>query len=211
MKRKDDHLRYQQNYFDQAVEFFCRPIPEDVEARTAQIVESAISSGSESVLDVGTGTGVLIEHMKRLGVSESAIVACDLSANMLEEAKKRYAQVTFIQSDVDALPDDLGPFDAVFFNGCFVNMYDQLGTLRKCSRLLRKCAGARPARLVISHPMGRVFTEELQARTPDLVAHPLPRRAQLESWAAQLNMHLSSYRDEQLLYLAILQTVSNGS
>src|SRR5215212_626689 len=68
-------------------------------------------SGSERVLDSGTGTGALAFAIAPL-VRE--VVGVDLVPEMLAEARRRapeFPNVTFVEGDVTRLAGDLGAFD----------------------------------------------------------------------------------------------------
>jgi len=68
-------------------------------------------SGSERVLDGGTGTGALAFAIAPL-VRE--VVAVDVVPEMLAEARRRadeFPNVTFVEGDVTRLPPELGSFD----------------------------------------------------------------------------------------------------
>ena len=54
------HAELQRNYFDNIACGFTQPIPADVEARTQTIVGAARLGEESRVLDIATGTGVLI-------------------------------------------------------------------------------------------------------------------------------------------------------
>src|SRR5271170_719597 len=120
-EEKQEHDRLQQSYFDERVDIFKLPIPPDVQDRTRSIIASSKLNADSRVLDVATGTGVLVEHFLAAGVKESAILGCDLSSSMLAEARSRYPAVRFWHGDFLDLPIETGPFDAVFFNACFGN------------------------------------------------------------------------------------------
>src|SRR5262249_9850186 len=107
------HAEFQRAYFDKLANGFTQPIPADVEARTARMVEAAALGAGSRVLDVGTGTGVLIAHFLRAGVKAENITGCDLSSNMLKQARDRYPDVTFWQGDFLDFPPEQGPFDAI--------------------------------------------------------------------------------------------------
>lgn len=69
-----------------------------------------------------------------------------------------------------ALPAQQGPFDAVFFNSVFGNLYDPH------EALLRACFLSRPGSyIVISHPLGRAWHERFRAANLQLVPHELPQ------------------------------------
>ena len=123
------HNQYQKNIFTEAYEEFCKSIPVEVEENLKQIVASVSLLGGEHVLDVGTGTGVLIPYIRKYGSID--IVACDLTQIMLEKAREKHDGVTFWLGDVIDLPSSLGLFDVVFFNAMFGNVWNQRRILQK--------------------------------------------------------------------------------
>lgn len=196
-ENRRQHNLYQRQVFDKKVEFFRQPIPEDVQLRTEQIVDAANLKLGDRVLDVGTGTGVLIPHIQRFGVWE--IIGCDLSEPMLAEARMRYPEVQFWCGDVVDFPSELGRFDAVFFNAVFGNMWDQRQTLSVSTKLLTE-----GGRIIISHPMGAAFAEKLAAEDPKMVPHPLPDKERLADLIRELPLTVEIFRDEKDLYLCVL-------
>lgn len=201
MKSRDEHIEFQRSYFNRVVDFFRQPLPEDVEKRTREIVQVAGVNADDRILDVGTGTGVLIQYMLEFGVPAESITGCDLSSEMLSEAAKRYPGVKFIQSDIDKLPLEAGPFTKVFFNGCFGNMYDPVATLRHTSELL-----APGGMVILSHPLGNTFLQGLQEREPELVLSLLPHESKLLEWSARIKLNLVAIRDIDYFYMAVLKT-----
>ncbi len=199
-RRKKEHLDFQRSYFDRNVDFFKQPIPDEVIERSREIASNIVANSSVRILDVGTGIGAFLKYYHECGVDYGNILACDLSAGMLAEARKRYPQVNFWQGDVLDLADDSGPFDLAVFNACFGNIIDQKKVLKKVRGLLSESG-----RIAISHPMGNQFVSELKAREPELVITLMPDKTTLEGWANELSMKLAIYRDEDCLYLALLE------
>jgi SAM-dependent methyltransferase len=193
------HAEQQRAYFDQRTFVFAQPIPAAVQKRTRTIVEAAGLDSQARVLDVGTGIGVLVPHFLSQGVRPQNITGCDLSPNMLHEARRRYPDVRFWQGDFLEFPSDFGTFDAIFFNACFGNFYDQGKVLEKAAALL-----SGDGSLVISHPMGARFVAQLRAAEPEIVPHCLPGRQVLLEWATGLGLILDTFVDEADLYIAIL-------
>ncbi len=196
------HNLYQQRVFEENVDFFRQPIPEDVQRRTAEIVAAAKLKPGDRVLDVGTGIGVLIPHIQRFGVRD--ITGCDLSEPMLAEARKRHPEVKFWCGDVIDFPPALGPFDAIFFNAVFGNMWDQRETLKVSAGLLKH-----HGRIIISHPMGAAFAEKLAAEDPKMVPHPLPSKDRVAELIRDLPVDVQVLRDENDLYLCVLKQREN--
>ena len=197
---RQQHNRYQQRVFDTSVECFRQAIPADVEERTEQIVAAANLKAGDRVLDVETGIGVLIPYIQRCGVR--FIVGCDLSAAMLSEAQKRYLKVRFWRGDVVDLPREMGPFDVVFFNAVFGNMWNQRHALLSSAAHLTATG-----RIIVSHPMGATFAEQLRANDPKMVLHPLPSEKRTAELIRGLPLRLQCFSDQELLYLCILEHV----
>ena len=109
MDNRQAHNRYQRALFRDEVDRFREPTPRQVVPRLKRLVALAGLERSDRVLDVGTGTGVLIPYMKRYGVRQ--ILGCDLSSTMIEEAKRQHPDVSFWCGDVVDLPDTRGPWD----------------------------------------------------------------------------------------------------
>jgi SAM-dependent methyltransferase len=196
--RRRRHNLYQQRVFDDSVESFRQPIPADVQRRTEQIVAAARLSADDRVLDVGTGIGVLIPHIQRFGVRD--IVGCDLSEPMLLEARKRHPGVKFWRGDVIDISPALGSFDAIFFNAVFGNMWNQGDTLEISAAHL-----TRNGRVVISHPMGAAFAQELAAKDPKMIPHTLPSENRIGELIRALPLKVQTFRDEKHLYLCVLE------
>ena len=206
--RRQPHLKAQSRYFDSRADIFVKPIPEQIQERTRSIVRAAHLDATSKVLDVGTGAGVLIAHFLEFGVEETNIVGCDLSTAMLANAKERYPDVFFWQGDVaelslplpEAFPSRIGSFDAVFFNACFGNMWDQEETLQAAIGLL-----GGDGRVVISHPLGNRFVLSLHKSDPEIVPHLMPSRKLLDEWSPRLGFFVERYEDEEDFYLSVLR------
>lgn len=193
------HLDLQESYFKRLAGVFTQPIPEEISQRLKEIVQTAELKSDARVLDVGTGTGVLIYHFLEQNVAASNIVGCDLCPAMLDKARARFPQITFWQGDFNEFPLDFGKFDALFVNGCFGNFYNQTAVIGKAQKLL-----ATGGKLVISHPLGAKFVEGLHQIEPDIVPHLLPDKSTLLQLCEAHNMSLKLFLSQPRLYLAIL-------
>ncbi len=198
-KDKNEHVSFQRDYFNKNVDFFKRPIPEDVINRSREITRSLITAKDIRLLDVGTGIGAFLIYYHELGLPYTNIVGCDLSAEMLGEAQRRFPEVSFWNGDILELPESFGKFDLIVFNACFGNIFDQLSVLKRSRDLLNK-----GGRIAISHPMGNDFVGQLKEAEPDLIFSLLPSRETLEKWCSELKMTITLFRDEPMLYLAVI-------
>ena len=196
-EERKEHNKYQQKIFAMEVRVFCKSIPKEVQLRLQRIVDKVRLTKGERVLDVGTGTGVLIPYIRSYGVVD--IVGCDLSSAMLAVGQERYQNVIFWCGDVVDIPAGLGPFDVVFFNAVFGNVWDQRETLCRVSELLRKTG-----RICISHPLGSRFVANLNQVDPGRTPNTLPDRDRLLETIRQLPFELIHFEDQLDLYLAVL-------
>ena len=198
-QEEQNHVQYQQSYFDRHCDVFRQEIPADIEERTRLIVKAAYLKPAGHILDVGTGMGVLIKHFLEQGILPGSIVGCDLSSEMLKEAAKRYPEATFWHGDFKAFPTEFQKFEAIFFNACFGNIFDQDGAIAKAFTLLKPRGS-----IVISHPLGNKFVAELKAQDPKLVLTLMPSREKLDKWS-KLGMEVETFVDDSDFYLAILR------
>ncbi len=191
------HNLLQQSAFDEVAGGFGQPVPEDILERLNAVVERAQIRPDESVLDVGTGAGVLLPFI--LERQPARVVACDLSGEMVKLARQRFGEsVTVLQSDVVDIPGEVGPFGAVFCNAMFGNVYDQRQTIEVIERLLDP-----GGRLVISHPLGSDFVRRLKAGSPQYHLKELPDRSFLNQLVEGAGLAVTHFVDETDLYLAI--------
>lgn len=185
----------QRRYFDSLAEVFAATPPEEVLARLERVVSLAALKPGERVLDVGSGTGVLLPIVARH--KPSRVVACDLSAQMLSVLAERHPQVETVQADIAALGLPAGSFDCAFLNAVFPNLPDKPAALASLARLL-----APGGRIVISHPEGRGFVRRLQEELPFHI-DALPGEAELRATLAEQGFHLDVFVDEPKLYVAV--------
>ena len=190
--------RLQKKYFNDNVDLFEAPLPHGVPERLKTTVKASGLRSGERVLDVGTGTGILITFILKYGPAE--IHACDLSENMLQRVKEKFPQVIVHHCDIRDLPLPDDSLDVVFINACFSNIMDKSKSLDNIYRLVR-----RQGRLVISHPMGRGFIVELKKHTPfhlDLLPDEQGARGLLE----RHGFEVIRFRDEPGFYLVVAKT-----
>jgi demethylmenaquinone methyltransferase/2-methoxy-6-polyprenyl-1,4-benzoquinol methylase len=108
----------------------------------------------DAVLDVGTGTGVMIPYLLRDIGDSGQIVAVDFSRNMIAVARRkfpkdRYPNVTFVVQDVNDMPVE-DEFDAILLYSCFPHFLDQPASIRHMTKGLKS-----GGRLMIAHSESR--------------------------------------------------------
>ena len=190
---------HQRRRFNELVDVFDQPQPLEVMARLQEIVSSAKLRSGEVVLDVGTGVGVLIPLIQ--SYQPAAVLACDVAEKMLQRVQDKYPAVRTFHADIASLDLASSSVDVIFMNGMYGNIADKPAACRNAARMLRS-----GGRLVVSHPEGRAFIDQLRT-TSDLFIEPFPTREEFEALLEPLGFEVITYRDESKLYLLVARKI----
>ncbi len=153
------------------VEFFDKIAPKwdgmcDVNAsKIAHILDVAEITKGDEILDVGTGTGVLIPFLTDR-IMEGKVVGVDMSSGMLHEAQKKFGNYDNVEFRLLDVETDLIPekFDHVIMYCMFPHLEDGIETVKWLVSVNLKQKGT----LVIAHPESRHAINEVHHRhSPD--------------------------------------------
>ena len=185
----------QRDFFSGLIHVFDPPLPEGVPERLEQIVASGAINKGDTVLDVGSGTGILIPLIQ--AYSPEAIFACDLSDVMLEHLREQYPYAKTIAADVRdiSLPDN--SLDVVFMNACYPNIVDKDSSLANVSRMIKP-----HGRMVISHPLGKSFVDSLKEKSP-FPLDDFPEQPEAETMLRPYGFEIEKFIDESKLYILL--------
>lgn len=111
------------------------------QAKVEYIMDILAIQGHERILDIGTGTGIMIPYYER-HLRDGKIVAVDYSKMMIEVARSKYPEgehplVSFVVSDLYDL-DYCNEFDLVVCYSCFPHFVDQPLAIEVLSKALRE-------------------------------------------------------------------------
>lgn len=126
-------------------------MPKPDQKKLAHIAARLQLQPGQAVLDVGTGTGVLLPFLREGIGPDGTLVAVDIADRMIARASEKYARLARLQTaDVTALPFEDGTFDRVVCYSAFPHFPDKLAALREMARVL-KPAGS----IFVAHSEGR--------------------------------------------------------
>ncbi|WP_027625174.1 class I SAM-dependent methyltransferase [Clostridium lundense] len=127
---------------------------------------TSVKKGAK-ILDVGTGTGILIKYL--LSTSPKKIVAVDIAENMIIVAKEKYKdnRVNFIVKDIMKYTED--GFDYIFLYSVYPHFKDKDAILKHLSTLI---TGG--GKVVIAHSQSKEKINEVHSKSETVKEDKLP-------------------------------------
>lgn len=188
--------RLQRDTFDELYHLFDPPLPEGVPERLENIVAHGDINRGDTILDVGTGTGILIPIINQY--APRWIYACDLSEAMLKQlCSKKYPNVETILADVRDLRLPDASIEVVFINACYGNIADKSGAFSNITRMMKP-----EGRMVISHPLGKSFIHPLSANA-SFPIDEFPEKPEAEGLLKFFGFEIETFIDEPELYILV--------
>jgi len=188
-------------YFDQLASTWDKELTQDRLNCLNNIIKELNIKPGYCVLDLGSGTGILLPFLIAELGDEGKIVALDFSAEMLCQAKAKNFQpiVDFAQADVLAIPLADNSVELAICNSVFPHFDDKVGALKEIARVLRN-----NGRLVICHTMSRAMINQLHRSIGGVVVHHLlPLEFQLKELMKQAGLRVTRFEDSPKRYLVI--------
>ena len=147
------------------------------------------------ILDIGTGTGILIE---KLSVPKGNILALDPAENMLYVSRKKHAHVnvSFIQGIAETIPLCSECCHRVICYSVFPHFTEQVRVISEIKRVLKP-----GGRLVIAHSESREKINNLHRNIDGPVCRDyLPDRDELSSILTGENFKVKNIIDNDEMY-----------
>jgi SAM-dependent methyltransferase len=138
----DEGLTWQIQTWNQMADLYVK----ENAPRMAPVVENVVSRAAlcpgEHVLDIGTGTGGIIERAAPKVGSTGHVLGIDISANMLHVARQQLSSRGFTnfslrEAAAESLPADAAAFDVVLASLSMMYVVDRATAAREIARVLR--------------------------------------------------------------------------
>jgi len=156
----------------------------------------------QNVLDVGTGTGVLIPYLVKAIGNCGSVAAIDFSEKMVKKNKTKYSHYKNVNINVGNIEDVAYPsesFEAVICFGVFPHLENKEKALQNINRLLKPSG-----KLVIAHALSSEELKSHHQKVSKHVAHAtLPGKTEMTQLLEQTGFIETHIRDEPGKYLCV--------
>jgi demethylmenaquinone methyltransferase/2-methoxy-6-polyprenyl-1,4-benzoquinol methylase len=156
----------------------------------------------QKVLDVGTGTGVLIPYLIKAVGPSGSVTAIDFSEKMVQKCTTKHSHLRNVSVKIGNIKEEIfspETFDAVICFGVFPHLDNKEKALQNINRMLKT-----EGKLVIAHALS---SEELKAhhkRVSAQMAHAmLPEKTKMTKLLEQIGFTKIRIKDEPGVYLCI--------
>jgi len=190
-----------QAYFNQAAENWDKEFDNPrLQAFLEQFVPSFGLLPGQRVLDVGTGTGILIPFLHRALGSKGHITAIDYAQNMVDICRIKHAHlsnVSVIVANSENLQFPDASFDAITCFGLFPHLDNKKATLNQFHRVLKS-----RGKLIIAHALSSAEIRSHHTNAPPAVANDvLPTETEMRKLLQQAGFTEIQIVDKQGSYL----------
>ena len=196
----NDSTHTQRSFFDERAEVWDSINHPDTD-KIHELLDRLEIGRSDRILDVGTGTGVLIPELCERA-PEGQILGVDISPNMIDVARRKWAdrkQVAFSVCDVEnSLPE--GQYDKIILFCMFPHLEHKEQTVARLTSCL-----APGGKLMIAHDRSRDFLNHLHGTADERVHEAMLRpadeqKALFEAEGLQVDV---AYEDDSCYYIII--------
>ena len=132
------HDAHQSHYDQLAAEWDLRFTAEDLEFLTFKVDQFAVEPGMD-ILDLGCGTGILFDLLRRRVGESGTVTGVDFSLQMAKKALRNFPfdNVNVVDGDVTSLPFRTDLFDMAVSFSSFSNFSDKPQALQEIHRVLK--------------------------------------------------------------------------
>lgn len=157
----------------------------------------------QKVVDVGTGTGVLIDYIyKDVGIN-GMILGVDIAENMIKKAKVKYPykNVTYVVSDVMDIKIDELMFDCMICFSVFPHFDNKENTIQYLAQGLNI-----GGKLVICHSQSRQAINNLHRKADEFVKRDnLPTIQEISLMMENANLTVTMEIDNNEMFLIMAE------
>ncbi|MFX1313088.1 MAG: iron chelate uptake ABC transporter family permease subunit [Promethearchaeota archaeon] len=188
-------------FFDERAESWDDYVNHDP-AKLEKIIYVLELKEDSKILDVGSGTGIMIPYLYNRLKENGSVVALDISEKMISIAKEKYQNefpnVEFVVQDVNNIKMK-NEFDIILCYSCFPHFLEQNRTIKKLAKAL-KVGG----KLMIAHSESRKKINSIHKNVNAIVSKDrLPRMKKLIEMMKQEKMKITRTLDNKNMFYVL--------
>jgi ubiquinone/menaquinone biosynthesis C-methylase UbiE len=175
----------------------------DARKLEAMVARMDIKPGS-TILDVGTGTGILVPFIQREIGRKGQLVCLDYAEEMLNKAEVKgfRGDIRYICADIEdsQLPGD--SFDYVVCYSSFPHFEHKSRALDEIRRLLRS-----GGRLFICHTSSRQAINDIHGQIPEVRSHLIPEEDEMRNLLSTAGFsEISIFEDKDSYFISAVKS-----
>ncbi len=172
------------------------------ENKIKKLLSQVSINNGDNILDIGTGTGVLIPFYKELN-KDGSIIGIDISEGMLNVAKRKFSKLSNVEFKIIDVENDSikEKFDKIVLYSMFPHLNDRVRTIDK----LVKNNLNENGQLLIAHSNSREFLNNLHKNADDRVSEDrlIDVNEQKKLFEDAGLKVTKAYEDDEIYYLVI--------
>jgi ubiquinone/menaquinone biosynthesis C-methylase UbiE len=176
-------------------------------AKLREMMERLQIEPGATLLDVGSGTGIILPLLLSKIGKRGRLFALDFAEEMLKRARSKYleGEVYYLQADVTALPIRSGVFDVVVCYSSFPHFRDKPGALSEMNRVTKD-----GGRLFICHTSSRNQINDVHSQMSTLKQDVIPGKGEMRKMLSHAGFEDITIADGEASYLARARKVCRG-
>ncbi len=187
------------DYFNKKAESWDSYASEKNRLKLEKMIKRLDLNPGNTVLDIGTGTGVFLPYlMGKVGIN-GRIIALDIAEKMLLQARNKgvSGKISFLCANVEHIPLKVETCDAAVCYSSFPHFQDKLKSLREIQRVLKKGGS-----IFICHTSGRNHINQIHMNIPLLHRDTLPDSQEMQRLMQTAGFGGIKVEDEEESYFA---------
>lgn len=190
-------------FFNEAASSWDKQFSEKVLAEfLEELVPKFNLASGQKVLDVGTGTGILIPSLVQAVGPSGLIVAVDFAEKMVDLCRLKYSCLPNVKvelQDVEELDFPSGYFDAITCFGLFPHIENKQKALFEMNRVLK-----RKGKLIIAHALSSNEIREIHRNASSIVVNDvMPIKEEMNQLLKNAGFVIHHIEDESGRYLCV--------
>jgi ubiquinone/menaquinone biosynthesis C-methylase UbiE len=200
-KNKGERFMNQRDFFDNMAKEWDNIIEVNEEKIKDLLSKLEIKEG-EKILDVGTGTGILIPFLKNIN-NTGYIKGVDLSNGMLEVARKKYKDIPNLEFEVIDVENEVlkEKYDKIILYSMFPHLENKTKTIK----FLVENNLNKNGKLMIAHSNSREFLNNMHKEKNEAVseARLIPVNEQKNLFEEALLNVIDAFENNEIYYLIL--------